>query len=169
MRFIEVEQIGSPSRRHHTQRETLIGLGLNRIGRVNWVPDTPASRGMISKVSHLVKINHDPAAPKQPYTPPFPFSALGPVHGFEAHPSRMDRLVGKHQNCDIRLCALNSLKTRCKELRFSPVKIWGVAQVVELAHEKPRASHSPGPPPKRLPDAVLVADPDHWRPSPGQG
>ena len=31
---IKIEQIGSPIRRHHTQRETLIGLGLNRIGRV---------------------------------------------------------------------------------------------------------------------------------------
>jgi large subunit ribosomal protein L30 len=64
MRFIEVEQIRSPIRRHHSQRETLIGLGLNRVGRVRWVPDTPASRGMIRKVCHLVQINHDPAAPK---------------------------------------------------------------------------------------------------------
>lgn len=56
----------SPIRRHHSQRETLVGLGLNRIGRVNWVPDTPATRGMIDKVSHLVRINHDPAAPKPP-------------------------------------------------------------------------------------------------------
>jgi ribosomal protein L30/L7E len=39
MRFIEVEQIGSPIRRHHSQRECLVGLGLNRIGRVKWVPD----------------------------------------------------------------------------------------------------------------------------------
>ena len=70
MRFIEVEQVRSPLRRHHSQRETLVGLGLNRIGRVSWVPDTPASRGMISKVFHLVQINHDPAAPKPPYVPP---------------------------------------------------------------------------------------------------
>jgi Ribosomal protein L30p/L7e len=47
----------------------LIGLGLNKIGRVNWVPDTPASRGIISKVSHLVKINHDPSAPNKPCAP----------------------------------------------------------------------------------------------------
>jgi large subunit ribosomal protein L30 len=66
MRFIEVEQIGSPIRRHHSQRECLVGLGLNRIGRVKWVPDTPAARGMIDKVSHLVRINNDPAAPKPP-------------------------------------------------------------------------------------------------------
>jgi large subunit ribosomal protein L30 len=63
MRFIEIEQIRSPTRRHRKQQATLIGLGLNKIGRVRWVPDTPATRGMIEKLSHLVKINHDPAAP----------------------------------------------------------------------------------------------------------
>ena len=41
-KLIKIEQTGSPIRRHHTQRETLIGLGLNRIGRVAQVPDTPA-------------------------------------------------------------------------------------------------------------------------------
>jgi|GEM_PF-136226 large subunit ribosomal protein L30 len=70
MRFIEIEQIGSPIRRHHSQRATLIGLGLNRIGRVAWVPDTPASRGMIVKVRHLVRINHDPAASRPPKEAP---------------------------------------------------------------------------------------------------
>ena len=39
-KMIKVKQIGSPIRRHHTQRETLIGLGLNRIGRVSELPDT---------------------------------------------------------------------------------------------------------------------------------
>ena len=53
---IKVKQIGSPIRRHHSQRETLIGLGLNRIGRVAEVPDTPQSRGMIAKVKHLVQV-----------------------------------------------------------------------------------------------------------------
>jgi large subunit ribosomal protein L30 len=53
---IKVKQIGSPIRRHHTQRETLIGLGLNRIGRVAEVPDTPQIRGMIAKVKHLVQL-----------------------------------------------------------------------------------------------------------------
>ena len=52
---IKVEQIGSPIRREHTQRETLIGLRLNRIGRVAELPDTPAVRGMVSKVAHLVR------------------------------------------------------------------------------------------------------------------
>jgi large subunit ribosomal protein L30 len=53
---IKVEQIGSPIRREHTQRETLIGLNLNRIGRVAELPDTPAVRGMVSKVAHLVRV-----------------------------------------------------------------------------------------------------------------
>ena len=55
---IKIEQTGSPIRRHHTQRETLIGLGLNRIGRVAQVPDTPQTRGMIAKVRHLVRVVH---------------------------------------------------------------------------------------------------------------
>jgi large subunit ribosomal protein L30 len=53
---IKVKQTGSPIRRHHTQRETLIGLGLNRIGRVAEVPDTPSTRGMLLKVRHLVEV-----------------------------------------------------------------------------------------------------------------
>jgi large subunit ribosomal protein L30 len=53
---IKVRQIGSPLRRHHVQRETLVGLGLNRIGREKEVPDTPATRGMIAKVQHLVRV-----------------------------------------------------------------------------------------------------------------
>ncbi|UFZ06434.1 50S ribosomal protein L30 [Bradyrhizobium ontarionense] len=53
---IKIEQIGSPIRRHHSQRETLIGLKLNKIGRVTELPDTPSVRGMITKVHHLVRI-----------------------------------------------------------------------------------------------------------------
>ena len=53
---IKVEQTGSPIRRHHTQRATLIGLKLNKIGRVAELKDTPAVRGMIAKVHHLVRI-----------------------------------------------------------------------------------------------------------------
>jgi large subunit ribosomal protein L30 len=53
---IKVQQIGSPIRRVHLQRETLIGLGLNRIGRVAELPDTPQTRGMITKVKHLVRV-----------------------------------------------------------------------------------------------------------------
>jgi large subunit ribosomal protein L30 len=53
---IKVEQIGSPMRRRHDQRETLIGLGLNKIGRVKELPDTPMTKGMIAKVKHLVRV-----------------------------------------------------------------------------------------------------------------
>jgi large subunit ribosomal protein L30 len=53
---IKIEQTGSPIRRHHTQRATLIGLKLNKIGRVAELKDTPAVRGMIAKVHHLVRI-----------------------------------------------------------------------------------------------------------------
>ena len=53
---IKVEQIGSAIRRHHSQRSTLIGLKLNKIGRVTELKDTPAIRGMIAKVQHLVRI-----------------------------------------------------------------------------------------------------------------
>ncbi len=53
---ITVRQTGSPIRRPQDQRATLIGLGLNKIGRVRTLEDTPAVRGMISKVSHLVEV-----------------------------------------------------------------------------------------------------------------
>ena len=53
---IKIEQTGSPIRRHHSQRSTLIGLKLNKIGRVTELPDTSAVRGMIEKVQHLVRI-----------------------------------------------------------------------------------------------------------------
>jgi large subunit ribosomal protein L30 len=53
---IKIEQIGSPIRRHHSQRSTLIGLNLNKIGRTSELADTPAIRGMIEKVHHLVRI-----------------------------------------------------------------------------------------------------------------
>ena len=55
-RTIKVTQIGSPIGRRHDQRETLVGLGLNRVGRVAELPDTPATRGMIKKVHHLVSV-----------------------------------------------------------------------------------------------------------------
>jgi large subunit ribosomal protein L30 len=53
---ITIEQIGSPMRRHHSQRETLVGLRLNKIGRVSQIVDTPQTRGMIAKVAHLVRV-----------------------------------------------------------------------------------------------------------------
>jgi len=56
---VKVEQIGSPIRRRHDQRETLMGLGLNRIGRIAELADTPSTRGMIAKVAHLVRFVED--------------------------------------------------------------------------------------------------------------
>ena len=56
---IKVEQIASAIRRHHSQRSTLVGLKLNKIGRVTELQDTPEVRGMISKVQHLVRVVED--------------------------------------------------------------------------------------------------------------
>jgi large subunit ribosomal protein L30 len=53
---VKVRQTGSPLRRHFSQRETLIGLKLNKIGRVAELADTPQTRGMIAKVAHLVQV-----------------------------------------------------------------------------------------------------------------
>ena len=55
-KIITLEQIGSGIGRPGSQRETLKGLGLNRIGRRSSVADTPANRGMIAKVAHLVRV-----------------------------------------------------------------------------------------------------------------
>lgn len=53
---ITIEQIASPNRRPEVQKETLIGLGLNKLRRRSTLEDTPAIRGMITKVAHLVRI-----------------------------------------------------------------------------------------------------------------
>ena len=53
---VTVRQTGSPIRRKSDQRATLVGLGLNRIGRKSVLEDTPAVRGMIAKVHHLVAV-----------------------------------------------------------------------------------------------------------------
>jgi large subunit ribosomal protein L30 len=53
---VKIEQIGSATRRHHSQRETLVGLKLNKIGRISELKDTPDVRGMIEKVKHLVRV-----------------------------------------------------------------------------------------------------------------
>ena len=53
---VTVEQIGSPIRRTHDQRATLVGLGLNKIRRQSTLEDTPAVRGMIAKLGHLVRV-----------------------------------------------------------------------------------------------------------------
>jgi large subunit ribosomal protein L30 len=51
-----LEQVRSPNRRPEVQTQTLIGLGLNKLGRRATVEDTPAVRGMLRKVSHLVEV-----------------------------------------------------------------------------------------------------------------
>jgi large subunit ribosomal protein L30 len=53
---ITLEQIASAIGRRAQQRQTLIGLGLNRIGRRSTIIDTAANRGMIAKVAHLVRV-----------------------------------------------------------------------------------------------------------------
>ena len=53
---VRVTQIGSPIGRRKDQRQTLIGLGLNKLHRSKDLPDNPAVRGMIDKVHHLVRI-----------------------------------------------------------------------------------------------------------------
>ncbi len=53
---ITIEQIASPMRRPDIQRQTLIGLGLNKLHRRRTLADTPDVRGMINKLPHLVKI-----------------------------------------------------------------------------------------------------------------
>ncbi|MFP4304621.1 50S ribosomal protein L30 [Rhodosalinus sp.] len=53
---IVVKQVGSPIRRPAKQRQTLIGLGLNKMHRTRELEDTPAIRGMIAKIPHLVEI-----------------------------------------------------------------------------------------------------------------
>jgi large subunit ribosomal protein L30 len=53
---VTVTQTGSPIGRKPGQRETLLGLGLNKIRRSSELEDTPAIRGMIRKVAHLVKV-----------------------------------------------------------------------------------------------------------------
>jgi len=53
---VTVTQIGSPIGRQAYQRATLIGLGLNKMHRTRTLEDTPSVRGMLNKVSHLVKI-----------------------------------------------------------------------------------------------------------------
>ncbi|KAA0970943.1 50S ribosomal protein L30 [Aureimonas fodinaquatilis] len=53
---ITVEQIGSPLRRPDDQRQTLVGLGLNKMHKRRTLEDTPSVRGMIRKVNHLVRV-----------------------------------------------------------------------------------------------------------------
>ncbi|GEO37079.1 large subunit ribosomal protein L30 [Skermanella aerolata] len=51
-----VTQVGSPIGRKKDQRQTLVGLGLNKLHRTRELEDTPSVRGMIAKVQHLVRV-----------------------------------------------------------------------------------------------------------------
>jgi len=55
-KMVRVTQLASVAGRKPGQKETLIGLGLNKIRRVSELEDTPSVRGMIRKVAHLVKV-----------------------------------------------------------------------------------------------------------------
>ena len=56
MAKVTVRQTASPIRRKSDQRATLVGLGLNRIGRTSVLDDTDSIRGMIAKVAHMVEV-----------------------------------------------------------------------------------------------------------------
>ena len=53
---VTVRQVHSGAGRYKNQRDTLVGLGLNKIGAVKTLEDTPAVRGMINRVKHLVEV-----------------------------------------------------------------------------------------------------------------
>ena len=55
-KILVIKQVGSPIRRPAKQKATLVGLGLNKMGRTRELEDTPSVRGMINKVSHMVEI-----------------------------------------------------------------------------------------------------------------
>ena len=56
MAKIKITQTGSPIRRTPNQRQTLIGLGLNKMHRTSELEDTPEVRGMIKRVRHMVSV-----------------------------------------------------------------------------------------------------------------
>ena len=57
-KLVRVRQIASGNGRKPGQQETLVGLGLNKIGRVRELEDTPSVRGMLRKVGHLVRVEN---------------------------------------------------------------------------------------------------------------
>ena len=56
MATIKITQTGSPIRRQPDQRQTLIGLGLNKMHRTVEVEETPEVLGQVRKVQHLVSV-----------------------------------------------------------------------------------------------------------------
>lgn len=57
-KFVTVTQVSSPIGRDESQRKTLIGLGLNKLGRTRTLVETPDVMGMVTKVRHLLKVEH---------------------------------------------------------------------------------------------------------------
>ena len=55
-KMLTIRQTGSPIGRDPSQRQTLMGLGLNKVGRAKELEDTAPVRGMIRKVAHLVEV-----------------------------------------------------------------------------------------------------------------
>jgi large subunit ribosomal protein L30 len=55
-KLLRITQTGSPIRRDKTQRATLVGLGLNKMGRTVEVEDSAEVRGQVRKVQHLVAV-----------------------------------------------------------------------------------------------------------------
>ncbi|MDD9911489.1 MAG: 50S ribosomal protein L30 [Alphaproteobacteria bacterium] len=53
---VAVTQVSSAIAREKSQKATLKGLGLRKIGQTRELEDTPSVRGMIDKVKHLVRV-----------------------------------------------------------------------------------------------------------------
>ena len=56
---VTVTQTGSPIGKKSDQRDTLIGLGINKMNKTRTLEDTPSVRGMIHKVKHLVHVEEN--------------------------------------------------------------------------------------------------------------
>jgi large subunit ribosomal protein L30 len=53
---LKVKLVRSPIGTRDTHRATVLGLGLKKINQTRELEDTPAVRGMINKVSYLVRV-----------------------------------------------------------------------------------------------------------------
>ena len=53
---VKIQQVRSPIWTKVSHRATVRGLGLRKLNSVSELQDTPAVRGMINKISYLVKI-----------------------------------------------------------------------------------------------------------------
>ena len=53
---VKVQLVRSPIGCKESHRATVRGLGLRKMNSVSEIEDTPATRGMINKISYLVKV-----------------------------------------------------------------------------------------------------------------